>query len=100
MAKDTLGRRLVEKDKLIRIFGQLYELNAEVAVFNAFSAHADEKGLFDYVKGCKETVNQVFVVHGEQDQSDCLRDRIRKLGIEAKVPGKDETVFLKPRQEK
>jgi len=100
MAKDTLGRRLVEKDKLIRIFGQLYELNAEVAVFNAFSAHADEKGLFDYVKGCRETVAQVFVVHGEQDQSDCLRDRIRTLGIKAKVPGKDETVFLKPRQEK
>jgi metallo-beta-lactamase family protein len=98
MAKNTLGRRLVEKERLVRIFGQLYELNAEVAVFNAFSAHADQAGLIEYIKGCNDTLNSVYLVHGETDQSEALREKIKRLGVKVRVPGKDESVFLKVRK--
>ncbi|MFA5101093.1 MAG: MBL fold metallo-hydrolase, partial [Candidatus Omnitrophota bacterium] len=49
MAKETLGRRIVEREKVVRIFGQPYKLNAEVVTLNAFSSHADKFGLVEYV---------------------------------------------------
>jgi metallo-beta-lactamase family protein len=95
MAKNTLGRRIVEKQKLVRIFGQLHEVKAEVAVFDAFSAHADEEGLFEYVRSCKGNLKQIFIVHGERDQSDALRARLKRLDIKIRIPAKNDTVFLK-----
>ena len=49
MAKNTLGKRLVEKNERVRIYGEEYKLNAEVVVNNAFSGHADRNALIDYV---------------------------------------------------
>lgn len=95
MAKNTLGRRLVEEEEMVRIFGQLYELRAEVATFNAFSSHADSDGLFHYVRDCGESLDEVFVVHGEREQSDALRAKIKRLGVKVRVPHKNETVYLK-----
>lgn len=95
MAKNTLGRRIVEEEKLIRIFGQLYEVKAEIAIFNAFSSHADRDGLFEYVKNCDDRLKQVFIVHGEKNQSGILRNNLKRLGVKVKVPAKNELVFLK-----
>jgi len=36
MAKDTLGKRIVDRQRIVRIFGVEYELNAEVVVINSF----------------------------------------------------------------
>lgn len=94
MARNTLGRRIVEGEDTVRIFGQLYELRAEVVVLNAFSAHADEDGLVGYVKGCREKLKQVFIVHGENDQSDALRTNLKGLNLKVRIPSKGETVFL------
>ncbi|MEI8348668.1 MAG: MBL fold metallo-hydrolase [Candidatus Omnitrophota bacterium] len=94
MAKETLGRRIVEKEKLVRIFGQPYRLNAEVVVLNAFSSHADESGLVDYVKSLRGSLKKVFIVHGDLDQSEVLRANLKKLDIKVHIPAKDEEVFL------
>lgn len=95
MAKNTLGRRIVEGNKLVRIFGQLYEVNAEVAVFDAFSAHADESGLFEYVKNCKGSLKHIFIVHGEKGQSEALKTKLRRLDVKTSIPAKGDTVSLK-----
>ncbi|HUM72447.1 MAG TPA: MBL fold metallo-hydrolase, partial [Chloroflexota bacterium] len=47
-APDTLGRRLVERQPRVRIFGEEYELNAQVAKINGFSAHADRDELLEW----------------------------------------------------
>ncbi len=96
MAKDTLGRRISEREKTVRIFGRPYELRAEVVVLNAFSAHADRSGLINYVASCMDSLKQVFIVHGEEDEAEALRAGIRsRLNIKPRIPSKDETVFLK-----
>ena len=44
MAENTLGRKLVEHESPVNIFGDPYEVKAEVVIYNAFSGHADQKG--------------------------------------------------------
>ena len=94
MARNTLGRRIVEREDMVKIFGMPYKMNAEVVTLNAFSSHADKDGLVEYVKLCQGDLKDVFIVHGEETQSEALRDNLRKLNIKAKIPSKNEVVFL------
>ena len=50
MAEHTMGRRLVEGFKEVKIFGKKYRVNAEVKTLNAFSAHADYNEIKEWVK--------------------------------------------------
>ena len=96
MAEDTLGRNIVDKKKIVRIFGRPFDMNAEVVVVNAFSSHADKHALTDYAESCSERLKEVFIVHGDPQQSDALRQRIRRrLNIKVSIPAKGETVYLK-----
>jgi len=83
MAENTLGRRIVEKRPKLKIFGEEHKLKAEVVIMNGFSAHADKNELLDYFKGLKrERLQKVFIVHGEQDQSEALASSIQNQGFE------------------
>jgi metallo-beta-lactamase family protein len=82
MAKDTLGRKIVERQERVKIFGEEYKLRAQVEVFDAFSAHADRNELLEYVNQTKNSLKGVFVVHGEEEQSQALADGIKSIGIQ------------------
>lgn len=78
MAVNTLGRRIVEKQPKVKIFGDEVNLNAEVVVMEGFSAHADKDELLSYLKKINKTMlKQVFIVHGEAEQSEALAKTIR-----------------------
>lgn len=77
MAENTLGRRIVDKDPQIKIFDEMYKVNAEVVVMEAFSAHADMDDLDGYIKPIKD-LKRVMLVHGEEDQSRPFAERIKK----------------------
>ncbi|MGB8656252.1 MAG: MBL fold metallo-hydrolase [Candidatus Zixiibacteriota bacterium] len=95
MAQDTLGRRIVERQKKVRILGEEHSLRARVEVFDAFSAHADRNELLEYVDYTKDSLKGVFVVHGEIEQSRALAEGIRGLGIpNVLVPDFGEEVNL------
>ncbi|MFA5092554.1 MAG: MBL fold metallo-hydrolase [Candidatus Omnitrophota bacterium] len=93
MARDTLGRKIVEKNPFVKIFGVEYELNAEVVVINAFSGHADQTELLDFVDACLP-LKRIFIVHGEVEQSQILADILTQKGLEVYIPDKDEEVLL------
>ncbi len=93
MAKDTLGKRIVERARIVRIFGVEHELNAEVAVINSISGHADQNELLDFIRACLP-LKQVFLVHGDLEQSRALGDILTGTGINAKIPEKDEEIIL------
>jgi metallo-beta-lactamase family protein len=93
MAKDTLGKRIVERVPFVRIYGIEYELNAEVVVINSFSGHADRDGLVDYVSSCLP-LKRVFLVHGDEEQTFAFFDRLTKMGINAYMPHKGEEAEL------
>lgn len=93
MAKDTLGRRIVDKEKIVRIFGIEYELNAEVVIINAMSGHADKNELLEFVNGCLP-LKRIFLVHGEEEQTQAFYDTLTEQGISAYIPSKGEEVLL------
>lgn len=78
MAENTLGRKIVEGHKQVRIFDRMYKMNAEVVIMEAFSAHADMNDLDNYIKPIKG-LKKVMLVHGEEDQSKPFSERIKKM---------------------
>ncbi len=93
MAKDTLGRKIVEKQRFVKIFGVEYELNAEVVVINAFSCHADKDDLVQFVSQCS-SAKKVFLVHGDEEQTQLFYNTLLEKGFPAYMPVKDEEVVL------
>lgn len=90
-AQHTLGRRIVEKQRPIRIFGEEYEVNARIHTINALSAHADRNGLLKCYDQVSSTVRKVFVIHGEPESSEALANAIRERGArDVVVPQKDQ----------
>jgi len=81
MAHNTLGRKLVEKWPLVKIFGREYSVKAEVEVMNVFSAHADSNDLLNYALGLKESLKKIFLVHGEEKQSSILANNLKDEGF-------------------
>jgi metallo-beta-lactamase family protein len=93
-AKNTLGRRIVERAPIVRIFGEEHALRAEVVVMNAFSAHADQRDLVDYIAPLKGRLKKVFVVHGEEDQSEKLAALLAERGLPVHIPFPEEEFEL------
>ena len=85
MAQHTLGRRLVERRRRVRIFGIERDLNARVEVINSFSAHADRDELIRYVEECGKQLKGIFIVHGDEDQSLALAEHLKQKGFEGVV---------------
>ncbi len=96
MAENTLGRKLVEKAPVIKIFGEPLSLKAQVVKLNAFSAHADHDELLAYIgRFNHERLQNIFVVHGEVAQSQALAEGIGSLGFSnIHVPQPGESVEI------
>lgn len=77
-APNTLGRRLVEHVPRVRIFGEEYDLRAQVAVINGFSAHADRQELLAWTGHMEQRPQHTFIVHGEEEASFALADALHR----------------------
>ncbi len=95
-APDTLGRRIVEHEPTVRIFGEEYQLRAQVEVLNGFSGHADRNELLEWVGAINKRPRRTFLVHGEEESAFALADALRtEAGFEqVDVPELHEGVSL------
>jgi metallo-beta-lactamase family protein len=96
-AQHTLGRRLVEGRREVRIFGMMRERRAEVAVLDGFSAHADQKDLITFVEQVRArgSLQNVALVHGEPRAQDALAHELRARGFASvQAPGPGERLPL------
>jgi len=96
MAENTLGRKIVERKEVIKIFGDEYKLNAEVIVMDSYSAHADSKELIDYCsKFDKSRMQNIFLVHGEKEQQLIFKSNLQSIGFNSiLIPERGESVKL------
>ena len=86
-APGTRGATLANGSGVVRIHSKDIQINAEVVQLQSSSAHADAVQLIDWLRSMKEAPSQVYVVHGEPEASDALRQRIHQsLGWRALVP--------------
>jgi len=79
----TLGRRLVEQEKRVKIFGEVYQRRAEVVAIHGFSAHAGQGMLIEYARAVKGRVAKLFLVHGEPRSAEVLRACLNDEGLRA-----------------
>ncbi len=86
-APDTLGRRLVDGEKVVSIFGEKYHNNAQVVVLNGLSGHADQNELLAWVDAMQRKPRRVFLVHGELEASNALAGRLRdRFNLQVDIP--------------
>ncbi|MEO6816795.1 MAG: MBL fold metallo-hydrolase [Edaphobacter sp.] len=78
-AQNTLGRAIVEKQPEVKIFGELMRLRAEVDSIGELSGHADQRELLEWMQPVVPTLKQVFLVHGEPDAQQALKEEIEKM---------------------
>jgi metallo-beta-lactamase family protein len=75
-AAGTLGRRLVDGDAVVPIFGAPVPVRAEIITLGGFSAHADQRALVDWLRGFGAAPAQTWLVHGEPPAAAALAARI------------------------
>ena len=68
----------MDKAKKVRLFGEEVAVRASIHTIGGLSAHADQAGLLDWLKGFKAPPKAVFVVHGESESSSVFAATIRE----------------------
>lgn len=81
MAPHTLGRRLSEGQKRVKIFGEKHKVRAEVACINGLSAHGGQDYLLTYALATRNRVQQIFLVHGEPRAAMALTEKLAEVGL-------------------
>ena len=80
-APNTLGRRLADREKKVRIFGEPYNVNAEIATIGGLSGHAGQDLLTQYAVNVRDTVKKVFLVHGEAIPAAALTEKLKSQNM-------------------
>ncbi len=82
----SLGRRLLEGEKTVTLFGEDVTVNAEIASLRGTSGHADRDGLVRWIKGFKEIPDIVFVNHGDDESCEDFKSLLSGMGYNAVAP--------------
>ncbi|MHC4808678.1 MAG: MBL fold metallo-hydrolase RNA specificity domain-containing protein, partial [Planctomycetota bacterium] len=91
----TLGRRIVDGEKEVRILGQDYQVKARVVRIHGFSAHADRDELLEWLRELEAPPRGVFVVHGETKSACSFGDYVREqTGWQVTVPAYRDQIAL------
>ena len=86
-AVGTLGRKIVDGAKKVKIYGEEIGVNANVKYIEAFSGHADKEGLLHFVESFKNRPKQIFLVHGDEEAQRSLAESIsEKFDIPVEIP--------------
>jgi len=86
-SRHSLGRRLLEGENIVKIFGEEIMVRAETRLAEGFSAHADSEQLFSFVRESRDTLKRVFVVQGEKEEAEFFAQMVKdRLGIQADAP--------------
>jgi metallo-beta-lactamase family protein len=94
-APGTRGRQLVDGARQVKIHGEWIDIRAEVADLTMLSAHADADEILRWLSGFASPPRHAFIVHGEPQASEALRQRIdQELGWHCSVPAMNEAQIL------
>jgi metallo-beta-lactamase family protein len=81
-AEGTLGRRIAEGAKKVKIFGLPHDVGARVEVMHTFSAHADKVDLVWFMKSLEPRPRKIFLVHGDPGDREKLRQHLHDEGLD------------------
>ena len=94
-AAGTLGRRVADGEKQVKVLGQWIPVKCKIEKFGGFSAHADWKEVIRWLEGMPSAPKRVFVTHGEPDSAEAMAKHIReRFGWQIEVPQYGEKMEL------
>lgn len=95
-AQGTLGRRLLDGAKRVRVLGEEVAVNARIASLPGLSAHADQQQTMDWVGRLSRPPLQTILVHGEPEARAALAQRLTAAGHRVVMPALGESIRLRP----
>jgi metallo-beta-lactamase family protein len=96
-AKNTLGRRIKDGEKRVKIFGEDINIKAQIRSIEGFSSHADKNDLINWVEALSKTLKKIFVVHGEEEASLELAQALKeKFDVDTIVPERGHVCQITP----
>jgi metallo-beta-lactamase family protein len=84
-AEATLGAQILAKQSPVNIFGEPYEVRAQIGSIDSFSGHADKNELRRYVEGISGNIKRICVIHGEESQALAFAQTLRGMKPKAQV---------------
>lgn len=86
-AEGTLGRKLLDGEKIVKVLGESINVKAEIHNVEGFSGHADKVALLNWLKGFKEKPKTVFIVHGEEQSKLNFAKEVKEtLNLDCIIP--------------
>jgi metallo-beta-lactamase family protein len=86
-AEGTRGRKLLEGEKELKVYGKWVPFKMQVAEVEGLSAHADHAELMDWMSKIKNKPERIFIVHGEKESAEALQKGIKETyGWDAQIP--------------
>jgi metallo-beta-lactamase family protein len=74
----TRGHQIKDGAHEVKIFGEIVPVRAQVAALEQFSDHADVDELLEWLETFEKTPQSTYIVHGEPDAAEALRQEIIK----------------------
>ena len=85
-AEGSLGRRILNGETTVTLFGEDVSVNAEIASLKGISGHADQKGLINWLRGFKEKPQLIFVNHGDDASCEDFKNLLNSMEYNAVAP--------------
>jgi len=100
-APHTLGRRILNGERQVRVFGEPHGVHAQVREISGFSAHADRSELLQWLESstdrglsAAQAKPAIFLVHGDLEQLQSFSDALQRRGYEVTIPRRGESFRL------
>lgn len=94
-AEGTRGRALLDGASEIKLFGKYFPVKANIQLIDSLSSHADQRDLIEWMSKLKTAPKKLFIVHGETDAANGLKDKIKEVyGWDAEVPKLNDTITI------
>lgn len=94
----TLGRKIVDGEKILNIMGEDVENNAKLYTLNGFSGHGDQRDLRYWLRGFGHSPKQIFLVHGDEDITEAfaknISEEFKSFNVEITIPNYQEEFRL------
>ena len=86
-ADGTRGRKLLEGEKVLKVYGKTVPFKMQVTEIEGLSAHADHAELLDWLSDIEERPERIFIIHGEKEGAEALKKGIKETyGWESEIP--------------
>jgi len=91
-APETLGRRLVDKAKVVRIFGEEHPVKAQIEALDGFSGHADRDEMVTWIGAMKKRPQRTFLIHGDEDALTAFQQTLtEKFALRVDIPDEGQS---------